>query len=166
MGVQRAAMLLAALTAGSAIPAQAQNAGAVVPDRPFMVIGRRDLLFRTVLPGIPTSVRSNDPRFSGEFEIQGPAEASVRVELSLPTALLSPGGATLPISFASDDGSHDFPHGLPHRSIFNPHTPVVAALGPNGKLHVWLGGTVSPIPGQTSGTYVAAISITVFNLGI
>jgi hypothetical protein len=165
MGVKLGAVLLFAAAAGQPSPGNAQNPVGV-PDRPFVVIGRRDLLFGTVLPGIPTSVRSNDPRFSGEFEIQGTAGASVRVEFSLPALLVTPGGATLPISFATDDGSYAFHRGLPHRSIFDPHVPVVAALGPNGKLHVWLGGTVSPVPGQTGGAYVAAISITVFNLGI
>ena len=166
MGLRLAtAVLVAALMAHPNL-APAQGPAVGVPNRPFVVIGRRNLTFGTVLPGIPTSVSSNHPRFSGEFEIQGTAGASVRVELSLPLALVASGGATLPITFATDDGSHDFPHGLPHRTLFDPHVPVVAALGTNAKLNVWLGGTVLPVPGQTSGTYVATISITVFNLGI
>ena len=166
MGAKLATVVLVAATLAQTSPGTAQSPAVGVPNRPFVVIGRRNLTFGTVLPGIPTSVPHNHPRFSGEFEIQGTASASVRVELSLPLALVASGGATLPIAFASSDGSHDFPHGLPHRTLFDPHVPVVAALGPNGKLNVWLGGTVSPVPGQTSGTYVATISITVFNLGI
>jgi hypothetical protein len=148
-------------------PAAGQDrAAGAVPDRPLVVIARRNLSFGTVFPGIPTSVASNHPRLSGEFEIQGTRGLPVRFEFLLPAALTAAGGATLPVAFANTDGSFHFSRGLAHRSLFDPHGPVTAALGPNGELHVWLGGTVSPARGQTSGTYIATISITVFNLGI
>ncbi|HXV86947.1 MAG TPA: hypothetical protein VD793_09620, partial [Gemmatimonadales bacterium] len=166
MGIRHTVVAVVGATLACPGLAVAQLPGVGVPDRPFVVIGRRDLRFGTVLPGIPTSIPHNHPRFSGEFEVQGTAGASVRVELLLPANLAASGGALLPISFAGGDGSHDFPHGLPHRTEFDPHLPVVAGLGPNGKLHVWLGGTVFPAAAQTSGTYVATIAITVFNLGI
>jgi hypothetical protein len=166
MGIKLAAVSLVAATIAHTPGAAAQDRAAAIPGRPLVVIARRNLTFGTVFPGIPTSVPSNHPRLSGEFEIQGAAGLPVRVELLLPAALAAPGGATLPVAFAGTDGSLDFPHGIAHRSVFDPHGPVTAALGPNGKLHIWLGGTVSPAPGQTSGTYIATISITVFNLGI
>ena len=166
MGTKLATVALVAATMAQTGPAAAQDRAAAIPDRPLVAIARRNLTFGTVFPGIPTSVPSTHPRDAGEFEIQGNAGGAVRVEFLLPTALVTPGGATLPIAFSVTDGSYDFSRGPPRRSPFNPHGPLVATLGPNGKLHVFLGGTVSPVPGQTSGTYVATISVTVFNLGI
>ncbi|HEX9582660.1 MAG TPA: hypothetical protein VF970_16265 [Gemmatimonadales bacterium] len=166
MGTKLAVVaLVAALTPTRAGSALAQS-GLAVPDPPLVVLAKRDLRFGTVFPGVPSSVATNNPRLAGEFQVQGAAGLTVRVELLLPSALSSPGGATLPITFVAGDGSHDFPHGLPHRTLFDPHAPVVAALGPNGKLNVWLGGTVMPALLQTGGAYAAAISITIFNLGI
>lgn len=135
----------------------------VVP--PLTALALNDLSFGTVLPGIPVSVSPTDPRHCGQFEIRGPANASVRVDFTLPAALTS-GAAQLPIAFGGGDGLGDFSHDTPPRSIrFDPHMPVIATIGPNGMFFLRLGGTVSPSPIQSGGAYSATISITVYNLG-
>jgi hypothetical protein len=136
-------------------------------DKPFMAIAHRDLSFGEVLPGIPESVTSSDPRHAGLFEIQGTPGAAVRVEFLLPPAMATPFGATLPLEFGAGDGYADFGRGHPPRGLqFDPRTPLTAALGPNGRLLVSLGGTVEPARNQAGGAYAAAISITVYDLGI
>jgi len=136
----------------------------VVP--PLTALAINDLCFGTVLLGIPVSVSTDDPRHSGQFEVEGPADASVRVEFTLPPALVSGQGALLPISFGPRDGLADFSHGTPPRALmFDPHLPVVGTLGPNGKFYLRLGGTVTPSSTQAGGAYSATISITVYNLG-
>jgi hypothetical protein len=141
-------------------PARAQ------PVPPLVAIALHDLDFGTVLPGITSSVPIRNPRQTGLFEINGPAAASVRVEFLLPTSLVSGGGALLPVAFAYGDGFADLSHGFPPRgTLFDPHAPVVDALGPSGKLYVRMGGTVLPAHNQPGGRYSATITMTVYNLG-
>ncbi len=138
----------------------------VSPVPPLLALAVNDLSFGNVLPGIPSSVTVQDPHHAGLFEVQGPAASSVRIELILPVALTSELGALLPIRFGPGDAFADFSHGHPPRGLlFDPHAPLTGALGPNGRLFIWLGGTVLPGRPQASGSYSATISLTVFNLG-
>ena len=135
----------------------------VVP--PLVAVALRYLAFGAVLPGIPTSVPVSDPLHTGLFAISGPAAASVRVEFILPAALVS-GPSQLPIAFGSGDGFADFSNvSPPGGTIFDPHAPLLGALGPGGQLFVRMGGTVLPGRTQTGGAYAATITMTVFNLG-
>ena len=147
------------------LAAQSRAPRAAVP-RLLMAIARSDLSFGTVLAGIPSAVEVHDPRRAGLFEIQGPADGSVRVDFILPTALATTGGALLPVQFVYRDGFADFSMGRPPRGVyFDPHTPLVSTLGPNGRLFVHLGGTALPGLPQTSGIYRATIYLTVSDLG-
>ncbi len=156
-----------ALAPAWASPLQAQRR--VVPLHiapPLIAEAVNDLSFGNVLPGIPASVKAGDPHHSGQFEIEGPKDASVRVEFTLPAALVSDQGAQLDIRFGPFDGFADFSHGHPSRGqVFDPHRPVVRELGPNGRLFLRLGGTVFPERGQAGGAYRATIAMTVYNLG-
>jgi len=168
MGRLAIAILAASVVAlGSASPlrAQAFPSHGKTP-RPLLALSVNDLSFGTVLPGIPSSVNVRDPRHAGLFEIQGPADASVRIEFVLPTALTSEQSAVMPVSFGPGDGFADLSRGRPPRGhLFDPHAPVIESLGPNGRLYVRIGGTVRPGRPQASGTYSATISLTIFNLG-
>jgi hypothetical protein len=135
----------------------------VVP--PLVAVALRDLAFGSVLPGIPSSVPVSDPLHTGLFAISGPAAASVRVEFILPTSMAF-GTSLLPIVFGAGDGFADFNNvSPPGGTIFDPHAPLLGALGPGGQLFVRMGGTVFPVRTQTSGAYAATITMTVFNLG-
>jgi hypothetical protein len=138
-------------------------------DRPpgqLMAIALQDLRFGNVLPGIPETVSPIAFKGAGHFEIQGVVEGMVRIEFLLPDALISAYGATLPLEFGPSDGYADFSRGHPPRGlIFDPRTPLVAVLGPNGRLNVRLGGTVRPARDQAGGKYVAMIALTVYDLG-
>ena len=137
-----------------------------VPVPPLVALAIHDLAFGTVLPGITSSVSIRNPHDAGLFEVDGPAGASVRVEFVLPAALLSSGGAMLPVAFGPGDGFADFSHGYPPRgTVFDPHAPVIGALGASGRLFVRMGGTVLPARSQAGGAYAATITMTVFDLG-
>jgi len=168
----RGKLAIAVLAASVVAPALASPLRAQVfsshhrPVRPLLALAVNDLSFGTVLPGIPSSVSVRDPRRAGLFEIQGPRNASVRIEFVLPTALTSEQGAQMPISFGHGDGFADFSRGRPPRGrAFDPHAPVIESLGPNGRLYVRIGGTVRPGRPQASGTYSATIALTIYNLG-
>lgn len=168
MGGKLAIALLAVSTAApwcaSALRAQARTRVVVPP--PLLALALHELSFGSVFPGIPSSVPVHDPRHAGLFQIQGPVEAAVRVELILPAALAADHGALLPISFGPGDGFADFSRGRPPRGLlFDPHTPVIGSLGPNGRLYVRLGGTVLPGRPQAGGEYRATIFMTVYDLG-
>ena len=63
--------------------------------------------------------------------------------------------------------SSDFSRGRPPRGlVFDPHAPVIGALGPNGDLYLRLGGTVMPARTQPGGDYRGTIFMTVYDLGI
>jgi len=159
-----------AVMIGTALPHAAAGQVSGIPravPRPFMAIAHKDLTFGQVLPGIPEAVRPDDVKHAGLFEIQGSADGTVRVEFLLPDALVASFGALLPIEFGHGDGFADFSHGRPPRGLrFDPRTPLIATLGPNGRLLIRLGGTVTPSRDQAGGPYHAAVSITVYDLGI
>jgi hypothetical protein len=160
-----AASAVAALCAS---PARAQErAPAWHKPPPLLALAANDLSFGTVLPGIPSSVSVRDPHHAGVFEVHGPAGASVRIEFILPAALTSERGALLPIAFGAGDGFADFSRGHQKKRglVFDPHAPLIGALGPNGRLFVSLGGTVLPARVQPAGRYRATISMTVYSLG-
>lgn len=162
----RATLVAAGLAMSIPVPADGQAVPPAGRPGTFMAIAQRDLTFGEVLPGIPETVLTENPRQSGLFEIRGVRGGTVRVEFLLPAALVSMHGALLPLQFGPMDGYADLSRGHPPRGIrFDPRTPLVAVLGPNGRLMVRLGGTVIPSRTQAGGEYHATIALTVFDLG-
>jgi hypothetical protein len=159
-------MIIAALAALAASAAPLRGQARTPPASPLFAVSLSDLTFGIVLPGIPTSVNVFDHEHAALFELQGVADIPVRVELVLPVALVShDGGHFLPINFGPGDGFADFSRGKPPRGIaFDPHAPLNSALGPNGRLWVRLGGTVTPGRPQRGGAYSATIYLTVYDL--
>ena len=132
---------------------------------PLVVTALHDLSFGNVLPGIPSAVPITDPHSSGLFEISGPATASIRVEFGLPAALVA-GSGSMPLTFGGSDGYADPTNPSPPGGVvFDPHGPLIGALGSGGQMFVRLGGSVFPVRGQVGGTYAATITLTVYNLG-
>ncbi len=134
--------------------------------QPVAGFGRQDLTFGTVLPGWPTVVSRLDAVNSGQYEIRGERRTEVRVDLTLPVALDSPGGATMPLQFGAGDGGFSTRPSIRASQVFDPRTPLVTDLSPSGRLYIWLGGTVVPIPTQEQGNYAATIVMTVSYTGV
>jgi hypothetical protein len=160
-------LLVASAPVPAVVPAlaQARSPRVVVPE-PLLAIARNNLSFGTVLAGIPTVVEVHDARRAGLFEIRGPADASVRVEFVLPAVLTSFAGDQLPLQFGARDGYAD--HSMtrmPGGTYFDPDTPLIASLGPGGRLFVHLGGRALPAQVQVGGEYRAVIYLTVYDLG-
>jgi hypothetical protein len=85
----------------------------------------------------------------------------VRFRFTLPTRLNGPAGATLPISFANNDGiaSGTAPNSVP--ATFNPRATTVFQIVTSTTINIWLGGTVSPAGNQRQGNYIGTITFTV-----
>lgn len=160
-------LIAAALTAVrvTSLPAQTGPRRAAVPIA-LMAISLHDLEFSGVLQGVPKSVNVHDSRYSALFEIQGLPNASVRAELTLPSALSASSGALLPIVFSAGDGFADYSRGqTPLGVTFNPHAPLISTLNGSGQIYLRLGGTVLPGRPQNGGAYRATIILTVYDLG-
>ena len=126
----------------------------------LQVSGIRNLAFGTVIAGIPTTVTPTDPSRSGQFEFIAPTNSTVRLDLTLPTALQGPSAATMPINFGSSDGLivGTAPGSVPTR--FNPKSNRTYKLT-SDRNEVFLGGTVSPAINQPAGSYSATVTLTV-----
>lgn len=117
--------------------------------------------FEDVVAGIPVSVSRLDGRRAGQWKLFGRAGQEVLLTLSLPGALVGPGGALLPIGFSRDDGG--FTTGQrPDQAVgFDPQVPYLTRLSRSGHAYVYLGGTVRPPLAQRAGAYQGTVTLTV-----
>lgn len=142
------------------------SAGSVCAQgRPLNPRGRQDLTFGLLLPGVPVQVSPLDGANAGQFEIRGRRNTEIRVDLTLPAAMVSGRGATVPLQFAANDGGvSPRPSQVAIRS-FDPRVPLLVRLPGNGRMYLFLGGTALPGPQQEAGNYRASITLTVAYTG-
>ena len=147
----RKLLLLTTLMAALAGPAFGQ----------LTVTGLRNLNFGVVIKGVPLHVAPNDPVKSGEFQFITAIGNRVRVQFTLPTRLIGPGGAQLPISFNATDAiaTGTAPTSIP--VTFDPRVARTFTIVTSTRILVFLGGTVSPAVAQVSGTYTGTVTLTI-----
>lgn len=124
------------------------------------VTGIRGLTFGTVLPGVPTHILRTDPVNSGQFEVRAPPPKLIQLTLTLPTQLNGPSGATMPLSFATNDAGFSITNVITSQVAYDPNRPYVTAVVTN-RVGVFLGGTVSPLGSQRAGAYTATVVLSV-----
>lgn len=146
-----ACALAVALTA--AAPAHAQRGGAVA------VLRVADLNFGGVAVGTTRQVRPADAQ-AAKFEITGRGRRTVTVRVAVPSVLTS-GANTVSISFGASSGAWSDVDQPMSATSFDPNQGFSAALPPNSPLYVWIGGTVSPAPGESAGRYAGTITLSV-----
>jgi len=151
------AVLVGALFAIAARPLPAQGSPPA--------FGRQNLDFGTVIPGLPTVIDPTDRAQAGRFEIRGTGRSEVRIDLTLPSDMLSLGGDRLPLQFAASDGGFSTQPSLASMITFDPRTPLVTRLSNGGRLYIWLGGTAVPSGAQPPGSYHGGITMTVTYTG-
>jgi hypothetical protein len=155
MGI-RAMTLLGIVLLGGATALAGQRGG-----RPIRARGARSLTFGTLLPGIPQPISRTDPLRSGQFDVTGRRFSTVQFTLSLPAVMNGPAGATLPLSFGSNDAGYSVSQSVAAQVGFDPRGPFLATLSSNGRGSVFLGGTAQPTPSQRPGSYSATVTLTV-----
>jgi hypothetical protein len=126
----------------------------------IQVTGRQDITFGTLFPGIPERVLPTDGVRAGEFRIRGPRNMEILLQFTLPAFMTEPGTATMPLSYAANDGI-DRPRGPGSAVAFDPTVDYTARLPNNRRARVYLGATASPSFSQTAGDYSAAVVLTV-----
>jgi hypothetical protein len=124
------------------------------------VRGVRGLIFGTVVPGVPARVLRTDAANSGQFEVRGPPPKLIQMTLTLPAALNGPAGATMPLSFATNDAGYSITNSIASQIAFDPNRTYTTFLITN-RVGVFLGGTVSPSVGQRAGSYSGTVVLSV-----
>jgi len=145
---------------------EAQNRPVVAPRGSSLTAApQSNLTFGEVFPGIRSTVSNRDNKRAGRFQIRGPKNTSVRIDMILPQAMTSTGGNEMPLEFGPSDGLAASNPGRQSGMAFNPWEPLVTVLGNNGRLYIRLGGSALPAIAQAPGTYSATIFLTVYSLG-
>ncbi len=118
-----------------------------------------DLAFGELVPGVARTVFNSDAD-AAQFVVAGAPGATVNlVFTALPTSLAGPGGATLPVAFSSSAAGFG-PASRTVAQSFDPGSAQVASMG-TGTLYIMLGGTASPAPTQTAGSYSGTVTLQV-----
>jgi hypothetical protein len=105
---------------------------------------------KTVLPAAATA---------GTFMINALSNTAVQFSFTLP-ANLTLGPNSMPIN--SWAGRYNTNNSLASSTPFTPSgSPQAATTSAAGKLHIWIGATVTPAPGQVGGIYTGSIIINV-----
>ena len=127
------------------------------------VRANRGLAFGTVIPGLPAVVPRTDPLNSGWFELRGGNFLTfIQLTFTLPTVLNGPLGATMPVSFATNDAGYSFVNSVNSQTAFNPNQPYTTVKGiGGGATGVFLGGSVTPALNQQAGSYTATVVLSV-----
>jgi hypothetical protein len=142
-------------------------AGRAQAQKPFDQLEVRPsqpLDFGPIVAGVPSTVDWSDAARAGVWLVRGGRNAEVVVFLTLPSELVGPGGARLPLHFGAQDAAW-FRHQVHRETLFDPSSPFVDQLGVNGRGQVQLGGTVMPDFAQPSGEYTATVTLTVAYVG-
>lgn len=117
-----------------------------------------------MMAGLPTTV-SPSATTAGQFEVRGAKNLEVQVIMTLPANLMLPTGETMPVTFGAADGLASNNSNPRSATAFDPRSPLLWRLPNNGRLFLFLGGTVQPAVTQRSGDYSGTITLTVAYTG-
>ena len=143
-------------------PLEAQSAA---PGRPLRVDGQQELYFGDLLTGLPSAVLRNDPVRAGRIQIAGEHHSDLLVSFLLPSALLGPGGADVPLVFGPTDAGWSPDRDIGLQLPFDPAAPTVIRLPTNGRGLIFLGGTALPAGTLPAGEYTSNVTLTISYLG-
>lgn len=130
-----------------------------------------DLDFQQVVPGVPTTVDPETAPTAGLFEVRGARGAEFEMTFVTPTNLMN---GVIPMPAAFGPGSvcvHPISLGQRNNcTLIDPAVPFIERIPNNGnptnrRWFVWVGGTVSPTPVQSGGSYAAPVTIVVTYTG-
>lgn len=126
-----------------------------------------DLVFGSVLPGIPKTITKYSVGSAAEFHIAGTSGSEISIQFALPTYMHASGFNIEMIFFDTDCSIDSLPSPDQTAPLFdnlNPWTTLLYRLG-SGGLTIWLGGTAVPKVVQPPGSYTATIVLTVAYTG-
>jgi hypothetical protein len=133
--------------------------GVLLPSRAhaqFAVAQVQPLAFGYLTQGLTEIVPYTDTFRRGVVTVDGSGQAWIRV--TLPTALTSPQGGTIPLQFLAGDVAEQ-EAGKP-AAAFDPSTSTRVNLG-KGTASLFIGGRALPAADQRAGNYSATMTIVV-----
>jgi hypothetical protein len=133
----------------------------VAQGKPLNVTGVRSLTFGPVFPGVARVISRTDPANAGQFDIGHAKFNPIQLTFTLPSVMVGPAGATMPLVFGASDAGYSSPETITSQVGFDPRVPFTTALDKNGRAAVFIGGTALPAPSQRAGAYTATITLTV-----
>lgn len=147
--------LLLGLCLAGATPLLAQG-------RPIRVEGVKPLAFGTLLAGTTATILRTDPVRAGQINVAAQPQSPIILQLTLPSAMTGPLGATIPLAFGANDAGFSPQGAIGSQTAFDPRNPaVVITNSQNGRGSVYLGGRAQPGFSQQPGTYTGVITLTV-----
>jgi hypothetical protein len=124
------------------------------------VTGIQPLAFGMLLPGVPTTILPTDPVNSGRFDLAGRNKETVSLTFTLPSSLVGPGGATLPVTFGGSSAGFSATQSTTDEVFFDPTQAYQTTLGKKVG-SVFLGATAQPSTSQRAGPYSATVTLSV-----
>lgn len=152
--------VIVVMTGSRVVRAQAATMQATATvSTPMAVTGLGPLTFGTVYPGVPKTVAYNQTT-SGRFRIIGNNGATISITLAFPAVLRT---ATLvPLTVGAWDvrqNNNNSAGGATVLPVVN-GVPLVHVLHPSGRMHLFIGGRVTPTATQAAGSYTGTITLT------
>lgn len=125
-------------------------------------VGQQDLSFGVLVPGVPGLVTVDDAARRGEWLLTG--RGNTTISFVLPSAMQGPGGAVMPLVFATGDAAYQRQvggGGGPAPQPVDPTTPFSVNVPNRQTVRIFLGGTAQPATTQPAGNYTATITLIV-----
>jgi len=173
LGISSALALVALAAAPLSLDGQAAAISVVaqVSTTALSITTVADLDFQQVVPGVPTTVDPETAPTAGQFEVRGARGAEFEMTFVMPANLMN-GLNAMPAAFGPGSVCVN-PISLGRRNnctLIDPAVPFIERIPNNGnptnrRWFVWVGGTVSPTPVQSSGFYSAPITLVVTYTG-
>ena len=116
-----------------------------------------DLSFGTVAAGTAKRVAPGDPG-AGQFRVDAPPSARIRLDFILPTVLTS-AGQTMAVTFGNRDAAWSGQNDVTTATTFDPNRRPRIRVPASGTIYVWIGGSVAPAATQPSGIYTAPLTL-------
>ena len=128
--------------------------------RKLQVNGVQGIAFGQLLAGMPRTIARTDATRAGRIDLIGQNGDQILLQFSLPTSLVGPGAAAIPLSFAPGGAGFSESQAIGSQVAFDPRQSQVIVLSKTGRGSVFLGATASPSPAQPSGSYAATVTLT------
>lgn len=125
------------------------------------VVGVRDVLFGAIAPGVTATVLPGDPVKSGQWTITAVAGSQILIRMTVPSQLIGPGGATMPVVFRNGDAFLQGSWTGARAVTFNPGGAMVFKFSGGPQAIVRLGGRVTPAATQATGAYANTVVVTI-----
>lgn len=129
------------------------------PTATLQVNALRPLAFGRLIAGVDSPVGADGGISAAQFEIVGPAEATIQLIFTFSQELEGDRGTQLPIEFGPRSASYSISQSGRDLVTFDPRTPFTLRLPPSGRLLVFVGGGAHPPRQITSGTYTGNLTL-------